>query len=92
MTREVLIWDGGWVDPTGEGEKVFLENIQNLTFTYQLADGTTDDNPVDLENIRGVVISLTAQTSIAVEPYEGGKAIRARQLISNIQIRNLGLS
>jgi prepilin-type N-terminal cleavage/methylation domain-containing protein len=92
LTREVLIWDGGWVDPSGEGEKVFLENIQDLTLTYQLADGTTDDNPADLENIRGVVISLTAQTSIAVEPYEGGKHIRTRQLISNIQIRNLGLS
>jgi prepilin-type N-terminal cleavage/methylation domain-containing protein len=92
LTREVLIWDGAWVDPSGEGEKVFLENIQDLTLTYQLADGTTDDNPADLENIRGVIISLTAQTSIAVEPYEGGKHIRTRQLISNIQIRNLGLS
>jgi prepilin-type N-terminal cleavage/methylation domain-containing protein len=92
LTREVLIWDGGWVDPSGEGAQVFLENIQDLTLTYQMADGTTDDNPADLENIRGVVISLTAQTSIAVEPYEGGKDIRTRQLISNIQIRNLGLS
>ena len=92
LTREVLIWAGGWVDPSGEGEKVFLENIQDLTLTYQLADGTTDDNPADLENIRGVVISLTAQTSIAVEPYEGGKYKRTRQLTSNIQIRNLGLS
>jgi prepilin-type N-terminal cleavage/methylation domain-containing protein len=92
LTREVLIWDGGWADPSGEGAKVFLENIQDLTLTYQLADGTTDDNPADPGNIRGVVISLTAQTSIAVEPYEGGKDIRTRQLISNIQIRNLGLS
>jgi hypothetical protein len=33
-----------------------------------------------------------AQTAHAVEPYEGGKFVRTRQLISNIQIRNLGLS
>ena len=92
LTREVLTWNGSWVDPSGEGAKVFLENIQNLTFTYQLADGTTSANPTNLEDIRGVVISLTAQTSIAVEPYEGGKSVRTRQLISNIQIRNLGLS
>lgn len=92
LTREVLTWNGGWSDPSGEGEKVFLENIQDLTLTYQMADGTTSAEPTNLEEIRGVVISITAKTSIAVEPFEGGKDIRTRQLISNIQIRNLGLS
>jgi prepilin-type N-terminal cleavage/methylation domain-containing protein len=92
LTREVLTWNGGWSDPSGEGEKVFLENIQDLTLTYQMADGTTSAEPTNLEEIRGVVISITAQTSIEVEPFEGGKDIRTRQLISNIQIRNLGLS
>jgi prepilin-type N-terminal cleavage/methylation domain-containing protein len=92
LTREVLTWNGGWSDPSGENAKVFLENIQDLTLTYQMADGTTSANPTNLEDIRGVVIGITAQTSIAVEPFEGGKDIRTRQLISNIQIRNLGLS
>ena len=91
LTREVKLWNGGWSDLSG-GEQLFLENIQDLTLTYQMADGTTSVSPTSLEDIRGVVISLTAQTSIAVEPYEGGKGIRTRQLISNIQIRNLGLS
>ena len=90
LTREVKLWNAGWGNLGGE--QLFLENIQALTFTYQMADGTTSDNPTNLEDIRGVVISLTAQTSIAVEPFEGGKDIRTRQLISNIQIRNLGLS
>jgi prepilin-type N-terminal cleavage/methylation domain-containing protein len=92
LTREVLIWNAGWSDPSGEGAKVFLENIQDLTLTYQMADGSTSASPTDLEDIRGVVISITAQTNIAVEPYEGGKDIRTRQLTSNIQIRNMGLS
>jgi len=91
LTREVKLWNGGWTDVSG-GEQLFLENIQDLTLTYQLADGTTSVNPSNLEEIRGVVIDITAQTSSAVEPFEGGKAIRTRQLISNIQIRNLGLS
>jgi len=91
LTREVKIWNGGWSDLSG-GEQLFLENIQDLTLTYQMADGTTSANPSDLGEIRGVVISIIAQTSIAVEPFEGGKDIRTRQLISNIQIRNLGLS
>ena len=92
LTREVLTWNGGWSDLGGEAEKLFLENIQDLTLTYQMADGTTSANPTELKDIRGVIISITAQTGIAVEPFEGGKGIRTRQLISNIQIRNLGLS
>ena len=91
LTREVKLWNGGWNDLSG-GEQLFLENIQDLTLTYQMADGTASTNPTNLEEIRGVVISITAQTSMAVEPFEGGKDIRTRQLISNIQIRNLGLS
>lgn len=93
LYREVLTWSGGaWTDPSGMGEQLFLENIQSLTLTYQMADGTTSTAPANLEDIRGVVINLVAQTAHAVEPYEGGKFVRTRQLTSNIQIRNLGLS
>jgi len=93
LYREALTWSGGtWADPSGVGEQLFLENIQSLTLTYQMADGTASTAPANLEDIRGVVIDLVAQTAHAVEPYEGGKFIRTRQLISNIQIRNLGLS
>ncbi len=93
LHREVLTWSGGsWTDLSLVGPQLFLENIQNLTLTYSMADGTTNVTPADLENIRGVIINLTAQTTIAVEPYEGGKGIRTRELISNIQIRNMGLS
>ena len=90
--REIATWSGGaWTDPAG-GEQLFLENIQSLTLAYQMADGTTNTAPANLEDIRGVVINLVAQTAHAVEPYQGGKFVRTRQLISNIQIRNLGLS
>lgn len=93
LYREVLTWSGGaWADPSGIGEQLFLENIQSLTLTYQMADGTTSTDPANLEDIRGVVINLVAQTAHAVEPYEGGKFVRTKQLTSNIQIRNLGLS
>jgi len=93
LYRAALTWSGGaWADPSVVGEQLFLENIQSLTLTYQMADGTSSTAPANLENIRGVVIDLVAQTAHAVEPYEGGKFVRTRQLISNIQIRNLGLS
>jgi hypothetical protein len=93
LYRTALTWSGGaWADPSVVGEQLFLENIQSLTLSYQMADGTTSTTPANLEDIRGVVINLVAQTAHAVEPYEGGKFVRTRQLISNIQIRNLGLS
>jgi prepilin-type N-terminal cleavage/methylation domain-containing protein len=90
LYREVKTYNGGWTVPIGA--QLFLENIQSLTLTYQMVDGTTDTAPANLEDIRGVIINLEAQTTIAVEPYEGGKRVRTRQLTSNIQIRNLGLS
>jgi prepilin-type N-terminal cleavage/methylation domain-containing protein len=92
LYREVQTWDGpsgGW---GGAGEQLFLENIQSLTFDYQMADGTSTSAPADLLDIRGVVISLTARTASEVNPYDGGKGFRTRELVSNIQIRNLGLS
>lgn len=92
LYREVQTWDGssgGW---GGVGEQLFLENIQSLAFNYQMSDGTTSTAPTSLADIRGVIISLTAQTAIEVNPYDGGKGFRTRELVSNIQIRNLGLS
>ena len=92
LYREIATWSGVSWDYLAGGEQLFLENIQGLTLTYQLADGTTNTAPADLKDIRGVVISLTAQTAIEVNPYDGGKGFRSRALVSNIQIRNLGLS
>jgi len=93
LTRQVLTWSGGaWNDLSGAGEQTFLENIQNLTLAYQMVDGAITVTPGDLDDIRGVVINLTAQTTREIEPYEGGKGLRTRQLTSNIRIRNLGLS
>jgi prepilin-type N-terminal cleavage/methylation domain-containing protein len=91
ITCQIKTWSGGaWTYDTGE--QLFLENIQNLVLTYQLEDGSTTETPAKPEEIRGVNINLTARTGKAVEPYQGGKGYRTRQLISNIQIRNLGLS
>jgi prepilin-type N-terminal cleavage/methylation domain-containing protein len=91
LTRQVVTWSGGtWADDSGE--QLFLENIQTLTLTYELTDGTTSTTPADMDTIRGVVISLVAQTANELVPYNGGRGIRQRQLVSHIQIRNMGLS
>ena len=91
LYRELRTYNAGWADPAG-GEQLFLENIQSLDFDYQLADGTPPTpTPADLEDIRGVVISITVQTAIEVNPY-GDRGFRYRELVSNVQIRNLGLS
>jgi prepilin-type N-terminal cleavage/methylation domain-containing protein len=100
VTREALIWDttgtygsSGWNATATGGGQLFLENIDAYSLKYQLEDGTETTTPsaAQLDNIRGVEITVTARTEHAIEPYEGGKKIRNRQLQSRIDIRNLGL-
>lgn len=93
LFRRVRTWNGADWTTIDSGEQLFLQNIDGLRLNYELADGTTSFTPsaANLSNIRGVVIEVTAQTSNEVEPYEGGKRIRYRTLLSRIQMRNMGL-
>ena len=43
LTREVLIWNAGWYDPSGVGAQLFLENIQSLILTYQRMHHEVED-------------------------------------------------
>jgi type IV pilus assembly protein PilW len=92
LYRQSKIWDGpssSWTDDTGE--RIFFKNIDGLTLNYELADGTQSTAPAEPDDIRGVNISVTAQTEHEVKPYEGGKGTRDRTLVSCIEIRNVGL-
>jgi prepilin-type N-terminal cleavage/methylation domain-containing protein len=91
ITCQIRTWNGvDWITLDSH-EQLFLDNIQAFSLTYQMTGGANTTTPATLADIRGVTINLTAQTQNAVEPYQGGKAIRTRQLVSDIQIRNAGL-
>ena len=84
------------------------DNIVALELLYLLADGTTVLNPAaaDLDNIRGVQISMLAQAAAADPGYNDNieyetasgaiwgpfnDGFRRRMLIQTVMFRNLGL-
>lgn len=71
--------------------QLIAENIQNLTFSYTLADGSTTDAPADPSQIRAVDISLTARTKYADAKFPANQGYRNQTLTASIQIRNMGL-
>jgi len=74
---------------TGGGPQPLAENIENLQFTYFDANGVETANPADIRMVRLTVI---ARTSISDPDYKGGDGFRRRTIVSNIQVRNMGIS
>jgi prepilin-type N-terminal cleavage/methylation domain-containing protein len=69
--------------------QVFAENIEDLQFSYSLANGVFTDNPVLGTTIREVNITLRARTEKKDLQFPG--EYRKRILASNVKVRNLGL-
>lgn len=77
----------------GGGSIAMAENIENLQFRYTLADGSETDSPANPANIRMVRVTVTARTNIPDPEYRGDpQGFRRRQIASNIQVRNMGIS
>jgi prepilin-type N-terminal cleavage/methylation domain-containing protein len=73
-------------DPTPQ---VFAEDIEDLQFTYSLANGVFADTPPIGTVVREVNINLTARTEKKDLQFPG--EYRKRILTSNVKVRNLGL-
>ena len=65
------------------------ENIQSLSFTYILADGTSTGSPASLTEIRSIQVSLTARTSSPDPHYLDNGGYRTYTLTSLVTPRNL---
>ncbi len=75
----------------GGGAMGLADNIENLQFHYLLADGTESDAPANPANVRVVQVTITARTKDPDPTYKGGDGYRRRQIVSNIQVRNMGI-
>ncbi len=81
---------------TSTRRETVAENIESLQFEYFDASG----NPTVLPaNVRMIRVSVIARTSMRDPDYKGGPnyvvgegSYRKRQISSNIQIRNMGVS
>jgi prepilin-type N-terminal cleavage/methylation domain-containing protein len=69
--------------------QVFAENIEDLQFSYSLANGVFTDSPVLGTTVREVSINLRARTDKKDLQFPG--EYRRRVLTSNVKVRNLGL-
>ncbi len=73
----------------GETPQVYAENIEDLQFSYGLANGVFLDVPPAASVVREVIIGLTARTERKDLQFEG--KYRRRSLTSDVKVRNLGL-
>ncbi|UCC44778.1 MAG: prepilin-type N-terminal cleavage/methylation domain-containing protein [Candidatus Zixiibacteriota bacterium] len=76
------------VQPIGMPPQVYAEDIVDLQFQYHLTNGMVVDEPVLVEDIREVIISVTARskkpnTENKDEPY------RTRTFSSSVNLRNI---
>jgi hypothetical protein len=96
-----LTWDGAV--PTmpvltredntdGGGPQVVADNIQNLQFRYTLKDGSESDSPGTPADIRVIRVDVLAKTNMQDPDYQAGGGYRTRQIVSNIQPRNMALT
>ena len=81
---------------TSTKRETVAENIESLQFEYFAASGNSTIIPADVRMIR---ITVTARTSMRDPDYKGDPdyvvgegSYRKRQIFSNIQIRNMGVS
>jgi prepilin-type N-terminal cleavage/methylation domain-containing protein len=73
----------------GETPQVYAEDIEDLQFSYGLANGVFMDVPPVASVVREVIITLTARTGRRDLQFEG--EYRQRHLASVVKVRNLGL-
>lgn len=76
------------IELPGQTPQVYAENITDLQFQYVMKNGAVIDQPLVLEDIRQVVIILTARTenrdiNLPGQPY------RTRMITSAVNVRNL---
>ena len=74
----------------GRGTKVLSENVEDLQFSFILADGSETPEPADITQVRMVKIKMTGRTD--KEDCEfSGDGYRRRTLESEVKPRNLDL-
>ena len=73
---------------TGGGAQPLADNIENLQFQYLNASGSQTLIP---NSTRTIQVTVTARTKEPDPEFKGGDGYRRRQVVSTIQLRNMGL-
>ena len=75
----------------GEAPQIYADNITDLQFQYKLKNGMTVDEPPIAENIREVLISLSARSNQPEVDDAGVETFRDRTFNTSVFLRNVGI-
>ena len=80
---------------TSSQRETVAENIENVQFEYFDDANPPNQLALPIANpgiIRMVRVTVTARTNMSDPAYKGGDGFRRRTIVSNIQVRNMGIS
>ncbi len=78
------------VQSIGETPQLYAEDITDLQFRYKMKSGAIEDEPVIVDNIREVMISVTGR-SFKPDPDRPGDPYRERTFATSVYLRNVGI-
>ncbi|HUV30791.1 MAG TPA: hypothetical protein VMY05_06875 [Acidobacteriota bacterium] len=78
------------VQPIGHNPQVYAEDVVDLQFRYRLANGMLVDEPILVNDIHEVIITVTARSDDP-DPDKPGDPYRTRLYTSSVSLRNLGV-
>ena len=79
------------VQPMGKDPMVYAENISDLQFNYVMKNGAIETEPVLTENIREVMIDVTAHSNQPERDDNGEEHFRNRSFSTSVYLRNIGI-
>ncbi len=75
----------------GSTPQPYAENISDMQFQYRLKNGVLSDEPVLVDDIREVLISVTGRSNTADADRAQDDGFRLRTFATSVFLRNVGL-
>lgn len=75
----------------GRPAQVYAENISDLQFQYKLVDGSIVDVPIAVNDVREVLMTVTARSNMPDPDRPEGERYRFRTYTTSVALRNVGV-
>lgn len=75
----------------GGSPQIYADNVDDLQFQYRLANGVVVDDPVLIEDVSEVLISVTGRSDTPDPDGDEDDPYRRRTYASSVHLRNIGL-
>ena len=75
----------------GQTAQIYADNVDDLQFRYRLQNGSIVDDPLLIEDVREVLISVTGRSENPDSDADQDDPYRRRTYASAVHLRNIGL-